>query len=155
MTCCFHTLVQMAADIGGLNKDHDQDFIRVSAYALISSVEEEALAWVRAISQAMLEQDTVTVTQLRDRIARCVCIYLCVCICIARALFWLVSAICHATLKVGLPQQPVVCAYSMLSELRGKHLLSMPILPHYQSSCPQSCRLKYCGSVTILNELLQ
>ncbi|KAF5830619.1 hypothetical protein DUNSADRAFT_14266 [Dunaliella salina] len=60
---------KMAQDIAALPKDYDQDFIRVSSHALIASVEEEALGWVRAISHTMYELDVVTLQQLKDRIS--------------------------------------------------------------------------------------
>jgi len=42
----------------------------VSCHALTTSVVEEALAWVRAISQTMAELDMVALQQLKDKITK-------------------------------------------------------------------------------------
>jgi len=69
---CAPPPAQMAQDIAALPKDQEQDFIRVSCHALTASVEEEALGWVRSISAAMLDLDSATLQQLKDKISRCV-----------------------------------------------------------------------------------
>ena len=60
----------MSEDLAGQAKDLDQDFIRVSCHALATSVCEEAIGWVRSISQTMREMYAATLAGLRDRIAK-------------------------------------------------------------------------------------
>ena len=51
-------------------KDLDIDFIRVSCHTLATSVRDEALAWVKAISQSMRDLDLATLAGFRDKIAK-------------------------------------------------------------------------------------
>jgi hypothetical protein len=60
--------LQMSQDLSAQARDFDQDFIRVSCHALAISVRDEAIGWVRAISQTMREMDVALLNGLRDRI---------------------------------------------------------------------------------------
>ena len=61
---------QMSVDISAQAKDFDADFIRASCLTLAQSVRDEALGWVKAISQTMRELDINTLNSMRDRIAK-------------------------------------------------------------------------------------
>jgi hypothetical protein len=54
-----------------MSKDYDQDFIRVSCHALSASVHQEALGWVRALSDTMRDVDNAACVQLKDKINKC------------------------------------------------------------------------------------
>ena len=61
--------VKMAQDIGSHPGDKECDFIRVSSRALIASIRDEVLEWVRAIGQTMAKGDTLRLESIRQRIA--------------------------------------------------------------------------------------
>ena len=60
----------MAHELSLQAKDLDIDFIRVSCHTLATSVRDEALAWVKAISQSMRDLDLATLAGFRDKIAK-------------------------------------------------------------------------------------
>lgn len=58
----------MAQDLGLQARDFDLDFIRVSCHALATSVRDEALGWVKAISQSMRDLDQAALSGLKEKI---------------------------------------------------------------------------------------
>ena len=60
---------QLAAELWTQTKDLNQDFIRVAAHALASSVRDEAMAWVKALCSTMHELDVAAVQIVNEKMS--------------------------------------------------------------------------------------
>jgi dynein heavy chain, axonemal len=60
---------QLAAELWTQTKDLNQDFIRVAAHSLASSVRDEAMAWVKALCSTMHELDAAAVQSVHEKMS--------------------------------------------------------------------------------------